>query len=88
MVFGYFRDMWSYLIGRNYPTPKLLKELRETKPKPKRTTALVKFRGRGHIHILRQPILRPIEENEKEAWIETHPSSSVCVRRLQIHEEF
>ena len=86
MVFGYFRDMWSYLIGGNYPTPKLLKELRESKPKPKRTTALVKFRG--HVQIIRQPILRPIEENEKEAWIETHPSSSVCVRRLQIHEEF
>ena len=86
MVFGYFRDMWSYLIGRNYPTPKLLKELRESKPKPKQTTALVKFRG--HVQILRQPILRPIEEDEKESWLVTHPSQSVCVRRLQIHEEF
>ena len=86
MVFGYFRDMWSYLIGRNYPTPKLLKELRESKPKPKPSTALVKFRG--HVQIIRQPILKPVEEEEKEAWVETHPSKSVCVRRLQLHEEF
>ena len=45
----------------------------------------------GPLRIIRQPtlrILRPIEEDEKEMWIETHPSSSVCVRRLQIHEEF
>ena len=75
------------MLGRNYPSPKLLEELRETKPKP--STALVKFRrARRHIQILRQPILRPIEDNEKEAWLVTHPSQSVCVRRLQIHEEF
>ena len=84
MVFGLIRDLWSYLLGRNYPSPKLLEELRETKPKP--STALVKFRG--HVQILRQPILRPIEDDEKEAWLVTHPSQSVCVRRLQIHEEF
>ena len=86
MVFSFVRDLWSYLLGRSYPAPHLLKELRETKPKPEPTTSLVKFRG--HIQILRQPILRPIEEDEKEAWLVTHPSQSVCVRRLQLHEEF
>ena len=86
MVFGYVRDFWSYLLGRNYPAPHLLKELRESKPKPKPSTALVKFRG--HVQIIRQPILKPVEEEEKEAWVETHPSKSVCVRRLQLHEEF
>ena len=87
MVFGYFRDLWNHLLGRSYPAPHLLKELRESKPKPKpRSTALVKFRG--HIQILRQPILRPVEEDEKESWLVTHPSKSVCVRRLQLHEEF
>ena len=85
MVFSYFRDLWSYMLGRNYPAPHLLQELRESK-KPKQSTALVKFRG--HVQILRQPILRPIEEDEKESWLVTHPSQSVCVRRLQIHEEF
>ena len=83
MVFSFVRDLWSYLIGKNYPSPKMLQELRE---KPKPTTALVKFRG--HVRILRQPILRPIEADEEETWLETHPSTSVCVRRLQIHEEF
>ena len=87
MVFSFIRDLWSYMLGRNYPSPKLLEELRETKPKP--STALVKFRrARRHIQILRQPILRPIEDDEKEAWLVTPPSQSVCVRRLQIHEEF
>ena len=85
MVFGYIRDLWNHILGRSYPAPHLLQELRESK-KPKPTTALVKFRG--HVQIIRQPILRPIEEEEKEAWIETHPSKSVCVRRLQLHEEF
>ena len=104
MVFGLIRDLWSYLLGRNYPSPKLLEELRETKPKP--STALVKFRRAGgfatwvstgealeplrrhNIQLLRQPVLRSIEDDEKEAWLVTHPSQSVCVRRLQIHEEF
>ena len=85
MVFGYILDLWNHILGRSYPAPHRLKELRESK-KPKSTTALVKFRG--HVQIFRQPMLRPIEENEKEALIETHPSQSVCVRRLQIHEEF
>ena len=88
MVFGLIRDLWSYLLGRNYPSPKLLEELRETKPKP--SPALVKFRRarRHNIQLLRQPVLRSIEDDEKEAWLVTHPSQSVCVRRLQIHEEF
>ena len=85
MVFGYIRDLWNHLLGRNYPSPKMLEELRE-RPKPKKSTALIKFRG--HMQIIRQPILRPVQEEEGETWVETHPSQSVCVRRLQIHEEF
>ena len=85
MVFGYIRDFWNHILGRNYPSQSTLQELRE-RPKPKKSTALVKFRR--HMQIIRQPILRPIEDDEEETWLVSHPSTSVCVRRLQIHEEF
>ena len=89
MVFGYFRDAWNYYFGNRYPGPSLVLALKERSDQT-RSTAVVPYRERD-LRIIRQPtlrILRPIEEDEHEAWIETHPSSSVCVRRLQIHEEF
>ena len=88
MVFGYFRDAWNYYFGNRYPGPSLVLALKERSDQT-RSTAVVPYRE--DLRIIRQPtlrILRPIEEDEKEMWIETHPSSSVCVRRLQIHEEF
>ena len=89
MVFGYFRDAWNYYFGNRYPGPSLVLALKERSDQT-RSTAVVPYRE-SDLRIIRQPtlrILRPIEEDEKEMWIETHPSSSVCVRRLQIHEEF
>ena len=89
MVFGYFRDAWNYYFGNRYPGPSLVLALKERSDQT-RSTAVVPYRERD-LRIIRQPtlrILRPLEEDEKEAWIETHPSKSVCVRRLQIHEEF
>ena len=89
MVFGYFRDAWNYYFGNRYPGPSLVLALKERSDQT-RSTAVVPYRERD-LRIIRQPtlrILRPLEEDEKESWIETHPSSSVCVRRLQIHEEF
>ena len=89
MVFGYIRDAWNYVFGNRYPGPSLVLALQERCDQT-RSTAVVPYRE-SDLRIIRQPtlrILRPIEEDEKEMWIETHPSSSVCVRRLQIHEEF
>ena len=89
MVFGYFRDAWNYYFGNRYPGPSLVLALKERSDQT-RSTAVVPYRE-SDLRIIRQPtlrILRPLEEDEQEAWIETHPSSSVCVRRLQIHEEF
>ena len=89
MVFGYFRDAWNFYFGNRYPGPSLVLALKERSDQT-RSTAVVPYRE-SDLRIIRQPtlrILRPIEEDEKEMWIETHPSSSVCVRRLQIHEEF
>ena len=86
MVFSYFRDAWNYYFGNRYPRPELVFALKERGSQP-RSTAVVLHREPvpKSLKLLRQPILRSIEE---EAWIETHPSQSVCVRRLQIHEEF
>ena len=87
MVFGYFRDAWNYYFGNRYPGPSLVLALKERSDQT-RSTAVVPYRE--DLRIIRQPtlrILRPLEEDEKESWIETHPSSSDCVRRLQIHEE-
>ena len=89
MVFSYIRDAWNYYFGNRYPGPSLVLALKERSDQT-RSTAVVPYRE-SDLRIIRQPtlrILRPIEEDEKEMWIETHPSSSVCVRRLQIHEEF
>ena len=89
MVFSYFRDAWNYYFGNRYPGPSLVLALKE-RSEQTRSTAVVPYQ-KSDLRIIRGPslrILRPIEEDEKEMWIETHPSSSVCVRRLQIHEEF
>ena len=88
MVFSYFRDAWNYYFGNRYPGPSLVLALKERNDQT-RSTAVVLHRE-THLKLIRGPtfILRPIEEDEKEMWIETHPSQSVCVRRLQIHEEF
>ena len=95
MVFSYFRDLVNYYLGNRYPKRELVATLTE-RDEPA-STMLVKysFKGVGSfapIHpnpsIIRQPILRPLEEEEHEAWVETHPSQSVCIKRLQIHEEF
>ena len=95
MVFSYFRDLVNYYLGNRYPRRELVATLTEPA-----STALVlhSFKGVGSfaprhpekqpMSIIRQPILRPIEEDEHEAWVETHPSQSVCIKRLQIHEEF
>ena len=86
MVFSYFRDLVNYYLGNRYPRRELVATLTERSDEPA-STALVKYSFKP-IPIIRQPILRPIEEDEHEAWIETHPSQSVCILRLQIHEEF
>ena len=88
MVFSYFRDAWNYYFGNRYPGPSLVLALNERNDQT-RSTAVVPYQ-KSDLRIIRGPtfILRPIEEDEKEMWIETHPSQSVCVRRLQIHEEF
>ena len=82
MVFSYFRDLVNYYLGNRYPRRELVATLTEPA-----STALV-LHSFKPMSIIRQPILRPIEEDEHEAWVETHPSQSVCILRLQIHEEF
>ena len=87
MVFSYIRDAWNYYFGNRYPGPSLVLALKERNDQT-RSTAVVLHRE-THLKLIRQPILRSIEEDQAlETWIETHPSQSVCVRRLQIHEEF
>jgi hypothetical protein len=87
MVFSYFRDAWNYYFGNRYPRPELVFALKERGSDQPKSTAVVLHRE-THVRLTHQPILRPLEESEIEAWVETHPSQSVCVRRLQIHEEF
>ena len=89
MVFAFLRDAYNYYFGNRYPRRELVATLTE-RDEPA-STMLVKYSFKAPIHpnpsIIRQPILRPLEE-EHEAWVETHPSKSVCIKRLQIHEEF
>ena len=84
MVFAFLRDAYNYYFGNRYPRRELVSTLTERSDEPA-STALVKYSFKP-IPIIRQP-MRP-EEDEHEAWVETHPSQSVCIKRLQIHEEF
>ena len=87
MVFSYFRDFVNYYLGNRYPKRELVATLTEREEPA--STMLVKYSFKPMLTpIIRQPILRPLEEEEHEAWVETHPSQSVCIKRLQIHEEF
>ena len=90
MVFAFLRDAYNYYFGNRYPRRELVATLTERLDEPA-STALVKYSFKPMLtpSIIRQPsILRPIEDDEYEAWVETHPSQSVCIKRLQIHEEF
>ena len=90
MVFSYFRDLLNYYFGNRFPRRELVATLTERPDEPA-STAIVKYSFKPILSpsIIRQPsILRSIEEDEYEAWVETHPSQSVCIRRLQIHEDF
>ena len=94
MVFSYFRDLVNYYLGNRYPKRELVATLTERSGgEAPASTALVKYSFKDPMltpSIIRQPlyILRPLEDDEHEAWVETHPSQSVCIKRLQIHEEF
>ena len=90
MVFSYFRDLLNYYFGNRFPRRELVATLTERPDEPE-SPAIVKYSFKPILtpSIIRQPsILRSIEEDEYEAWVETHPSQSVCIRRLQIHEDF
>ena len=90
MVFAFLRDVYNYYFGNRFPSRELVATLTERSDEPA-STALVKYSFKPMLtpSIIRQPsILRPIEDDEYEAWVETHPSQSVCIKRLQIHEEF
>ena len=87
MVFAFLRDAYNYYFGNRYPRRELVSTLTERSDEPA-STALVKYSFKP-MSIIRQPsILRSLEDDEYEAWVETHPSQSVCILRLQIHEEF
>ena len=104
MVFAFLRDVYNYYFGNRFPSRELVATLTERSdegsgrssiPRAQRSspasTMLVKYSFKPMVtpSIIRQPsILRPIEDDEYEAWVETHPSQSVCIKRLQIHEEF
>ena len=92
MVFAFLRDAYNYYFGNRYPRRELVATLTERSGgEAPASTALVKYSFKPILSpsIIRQPsILRPIEDDEYEAWVETHPSQSVCIKRLQIHEEF
>ena len=78
---------YNYYFGNRYPRRELVSTLTERSDEPA-STALVKYSFKP-MSIIRQPsILRSLEDDEYEAWVETHPSQSVCIKRLQIHEEF
>ena len=84
MVFAFLRDVYNYYFGNRFPSRELVATLTERSDEPASTMLVV-----TPSNIIRQPsILRPIEDDEYEAWVETHPSQSVCIKRLQIHEEF
>ena len=77
MVFAFLRDAYNYYFGNRYPRRGLVATLTERSGgEAPASTALVKYSFKP-IPIIRQPILRPIEEDEHEAWVETHPSQSV-----------
>ena len=97
MVFAFLRDAYNYYFGNRFPSRELVATLTERsdegsgKRSSPASTMLVKYSFKPMVtpSIIRQPsILRPIEDDEYEAWVETHPSQSVCIKRLQIHEEF
>ena len=92
MVFAFLRDVYNYYFGNRFPSRELVATLTERSGgEAPASTALVKYSFKPMLtpSIIRQPsILRPIEDDEYEAWVETHPSQSVCIKRLQIHEEF